>query len=1047
MTDVNEDLFELLDFAIQLAKNAGVIIRDGIQRRYTGNISVCSKDGNPSDLVTETDQAVEKFVKQEIAKTYPKHKFVGEESVAAGEKSILTASPTWIVDPIDGTANFVHGYPFVAISIGLLINKEATLGVIYNPILDELYTAVKGHGAYLNNTTRLPLSHPHPPPPLPSLASCLVSTEYGSNRAPEVLAKKMASIKNLISAHGPENPKGGSVHSIRSLGSAALNMCMVARGVTDVYWEIGCWEWDVAAGTVIVREAGGAVVSAGPLSDGRKPTEISDAELLFGRKYLAIRAASREEQENIIHEIFERVEHDIAESREPATMPMISVKFVYNNSARRLMVDSDSASWEEVKEKLAIMFPAIAGENLSLQYVDGEGDIISLDTTLELREALCGGITKYHISMDGWEGGVIVETPATERSSLMGVAKGKEVEREESLYPFESIENAGEASMPALREMREIEPSRDDEKLIEFHEEPSEGQHKSRDQPHEEQREEGAQPANLQEPGQQPQEDQAAQQQQQQQQHEQRQTLAQPDESPFILVLQAINALATRFGDLLNRHPEITERINAIIEQVVQHVQVDVAAIERWLISLQERIHENLQGGAEGCEKCSGRHRRKRSFLRRGARLSASSSSQATFAPPPPPPPPPAPPCEFPHPPVPHPPPHPPSHFPSPPAPPPPHHPPATFPFPPSAPHHVPGEFPSPPQIPLVAQPDGGQPPQGRAPNPAEGQTVYLGGPHGWIASSYQQQDLHHRRSHRHHHRHHGHPANPPHQAAVERRQPQDVGQLVQQLESMGFRDADLEALARRYGTAEQVVEVLQKPRPRRQDALYNSVIVYPYVLCAPLRKKPLVNNTNKLLLWKVPARARRPAQLDCGNGPPPGDKLDFNGSAAWSKSIAAGPTKKQKRDQILRNMASERKTGKVKFFNSQKGYGFIIPNNKPFPNDTTEVFVHHTSIYNAGGFKSLAEGEDVEYDEVRGPKGLQAFNVTGPGGAPVIGDPQAGQRGQFQHGYGGFNPGYIMQGGFPYTQGGQGYQFGGQQQQQQQYGFYGGQTYGHGGQ
>ncbi|CAO3597256.1 unnamed protein product [Absidia cylindrospora] len=246
-----------------------------------GQANILLKYDNPSDLVTETDQAVEQFIKDRLFAAYPAHRFIGEETMAAGTATEFTSEPTWIVDPIDGTTNFVHGYPFVAVSIGLTINKTPVLGVVYNPLLNELYSAAQGLGSYLNRTTALPLFQP--PLPLTNLSQCLVATEAGSDRSSGVLDKKVDAIHTLLRRIGHNN--GVEAHSIRTTGSAALNMCLVAKGCLDVYWEVGCWEWDVTAAMVILQEAGGIVVSGHNQSD-EAPANI------FGRKYLAIRATT-----------------------------------------------------------------------------------------------------------------------------------------------------------------------------------------------------------------------------------------------------------------------------------------------------------------------------------------------------------------------------------------------------------------------------------------------------------------------------------------------------------------------------------------------------------------------------------------------------------------------------------------------------------------------------------------------------------------------------------------------------------------------------------
>ncbi|KAF9379355.1 hypothetical protein CPB97_009021, partial [Podila verticillata] len=132
------DLESYLHFAISLAQLAGPIILEGFNSRFTPERSaLLVKKGNTADLVTEWDQKVEKIVRAEIASKMKGHCFIGEETVAAGEECGLTNAPTWIVDPIDGTTNFVHGFPFVAISIGLTINQEPVVGVVYNPMMNQ----------------------------------------------------------------------------------------------------------------------------------------------------------------------------------------------------------------------------------------------------------------------------------------------------------------------------------------------------------------------------------------------------------------------------------------------------------------------------------------------------------------------------------------------------------------------------------------------------------------------------------------------------------------------------------------------------------------------------------------------------------------------------------------------------------------------------------------------------------------------------------------------------------------------------------------------
>ena len=211
---------------------------------------------------------------------YPDYEFLGEETYKPGMK--LTSSPTFVVDPIDGTTNFVHRYPYVSISLGFSVNKEPVVGVVYNPFTQQLYTAVKGSGAYykdlrLDTEQKLPLKEPLEP--LDTVSECLVAMEWGSDRSGPNYTCKTQTFAKL---GGAKEEGGAMVHSMRSFGSAALNLCGVASGSLDLYWEGGCWAWDVCAGWVILKEAGGIIVDGNP---GRWEIPVDH------RKYLAVRGA------------------------------------------------------------------------------------------------------------------------------------------------------------------------------------------------------------------------------------------------------------------------------------------------------------------------------------------------------------------------------------------------------------------------------------------------------------------------------------------------------------------------------------------------------------------------------------------------------------------------------------------------------------------------------------------------------------------------------------------------------------------------------------
>ncbi|EHA8587593.1 inositol monophosphatase 3 [Cocos nucifera] len=230
-------LGEFLAVAVEAAKCAGEVIRQGFYQtkhvEHKGQV----------DLVTETDKACEDLVFNHLKKHYPAHKFIGEETSAAFGTAELTDDPTWIIDPLDGTTNFVHGFPFVCISIGLAIGKVPTVGVVYNPIMNELFTGIRGQGAFLNGTAIEASSQNE-------LLKAILVTEVGTKRDKSSIDSTTNRINSFLF----------KVRSVRMCGSLALNLCGVACGRLDLCYELGFGgPWDVAAGAVIVQEAGGRV--------------------------------------------------------------------------------------------------------------------------------------------------------------------------------------------------------------------------------------------------------------------------------------------------------------------------------------------------------------------------------------------------------------------------------------------------------------------------------------------------------------------------------------------------------------------------------------------------------------------------------------------------------------------------------------------------------------------------------------------------------------------------------------------------------------------
>jgi len=218
---------------------------------------------------------------------------MGEETYQPGDR--LSDTPTFIVDPIDGTTNFVHRHPYLCVSLGLAIEQKPVVGVVYNPFTKTLYTGIRGRGSYMTDASheraRLPLREPEP---LRDLSHCLVAVEWGSDRAGNDYEVKVETYRKLCAS---KETGGAMVHGIRSLGSAELNLCAVAAGHVDVYWEAGCWAWDVCAGWVVVEEAGGMMVGA----------HTGDwAPRVDQRRYMAVRGG--EGQREVVEEFWRCVQ-------------------------------------------------------------------------------------------------------------------------------------------------------------------------------------------------------------------------------------------------------------------------------------------------------------------------------------------------------------------------------------------------------------------------------------------------------------------------------------------------------------------------------------------------------------------------------------------------------------------------------------------------------------------------------------------------------------------------------------------------------------------
>jgi len=232
----------MLEKLIAITKEAGKIIKDGFNesKEITHKGSI--------DLVTQYDVKVEKFLLEKLSILFPDYMLIAEESY----KNEKPTKDRIYIDPIDGTTNFVHSIPFVAISIGVVKNNELYLAVVYNPILDECYSAQKSMGAMLNGAHIYVNSTNH------TILNSLIATGFPY----AISSQDREKSQNAVNWVMPKVEKIlTSSQGIRRLGSAALDLCYVARGSFEGYYEAFLLPWDVSAGILIVQEAGGVVTT------------------------------------------------------------------------------------------------------------------------------------------------------------------------------------------------------------------------------------------------------------------------------------------------------------------------------------------------------------------------------------------------------------------------------------------------------------------------------------------------------------------------------------------------------------------------------------------------------------------------------------------------------------------------------------------------------------------------------------------------------------------------------------------------------------------
>ena len=226
---VAANMHPMLNIAVKAARRAG-----GIINRASRNLDVITvKEKAANDFVSEVDREAEQAIIRTLREAYPNHSILAEESGSSEFQ--------WIIDPLDGTTNFLHGFPQYAVSIALAQKGVITQAVVYDPNRNDLFTATKGRGAFLNESRLRVSKRPH-------IQSALIGTGF-PYRQLDHLEAYLGMMRDII-----RNSAG-----LRRPGSAALDLAWVAAGRLDGFWELGLSKWDIAAGALLITEAGGLI--------------------------------------------------------------------------------------------------------------------------------------------------------------------------------------------------------------------------------------------------------------------------------------------------------------------------------------------------------------------------------------------------------------------------------------------------------------------------------------------------------------------------------------------------------------------------------------------------------------------------------------------------------------------------------------------------------------------------------------------------------------------------------------------------------------------
>jgi len=255
-----------LQTAVEIAKGAGAILREELE--HTPDIAY----KGDFDLVTQADRRSEAWIVGRLQEFFPEHAIAAEEGTAKDKES----EHRWHVDPLDGTTNFAHGYPCFCVSMALARKNELVLGVIYNPVYEELFTAQRGEGAYFNGK-RIHCSR------IETLKTSLLCTGFPNHKRhahPNIYYYWDFTLRS---------------HGVRRDGSAALDLAYVAAGRFDGFWEFGLKPWDTAAGVLLVEEAGGTIsdLEGQPYTLGGKTILASNGLIHAEMKQLAVEIANR----------------------------------------------------------------------------------------------------------------------------------------------------------------------------------------------------------------------------------------------------------------------------------------------------------------------------------------------------------------------------------------------------------------------------------------------------------------------------------------------------------------------------------------------------------------------------------------------------------------------------------------------------------------------------------------------------------------------------------------------------------------------------------